>query len=90
MSIGFKDVLIALLLIALIVLVIFMIILVSHLTDTVKKTNFILDEGMDAAVAMADKVTGTVDGVRAKKDAVAGLAYKVIDPVAGLFDRFRR
>lgn len=91
-TVDVKGVLIGVLLIALIVLVVFLIVLVSNLTDTIKKTNAIIDGGTNAAVGAKEKmdnVSETVKGSVAKvTDAASGVvsvgtkvAGKVMDKV---------
>ena len=46
-TVSIKGVLIGVLLIALIVLVVFLIVLVANVTDTIKKTNAIIDGGTE-------------------------------------------
>ena len=62
-SVSVNGMLIGVLLIALIVLVVFLIVLVSNLTDTIKKTNAIIDGGTSAAA-----------GAKAKIEAAGGTA----------------
>ena len=91
-SVSVQGVLIGVLLIALIVLVVFLIVMVSNLTDTIKKANAIIDGGTSAAAGAKEKidnasnavkegvskVTGSASGVVAVGTQVAG---KVIDKV---------
>ncbi|MBR2674947.1 MAG: hypothetical protein IKE52_05775 [Mogibacterium sp.] len=75
-----QDLLIGILLIALIVLVIFLIVLVSNATDTVKKTNAIIDGGMAAAgsaKSKVDEVSAAARANAAKASAVADIGVQV-------------
>jgi len=85
-TVSIKGVLIGILLIALIVLVVFLIVLVSNLTDTIKKTNAIIDGGMSAALSAkekADSVSANVNGVVAKVGDVASTGVNAVQKVAG-------
>lgn len=73
-TIGFKDVLIGILLIALIVLVVFLIVLISNVTDTIKKANMIIDGGTSAAQGAKDKVDSVNAAVRENAARVTGVA----------------
>lgn len=88
LTLGLKDILISVLLVALIVLVIFLIVLVSKATDSIKKANDILDTGMSAADSVKGKIdnmTANVVGKRAKIEDLANtgatVAKTVIDKV---------
>ena len=76
-SVSVKGVLIGVLLIALIVLVIFLIVLVSNLTDTIKKTNAIIDGGTNAAVGAKTKIDNTSEKIK-------GSVSKVTDAASGV------
>ena len=65
------------LLIALIVLVVFLIVLVSNLTDTIKKTNAIIDGGTNAAVSAKAKVDNVSESVKGGVSKVTGVASGV-------------
>lgn len=89
-TISVKGVLIGILLIALIVLVVFLIVLVSNLTDTIKKTNAIIDGGTAVALNAKEKVDSASATVKGGVDKVAGVAshgieagQKVISKVSG-------
>ena len=64
-TVSIKGVLIGVLLIALIVLVVFLIVLVANVTDTIKKTNAIIDGGTNAAAGAAEKVHNASEKVKA-------------------------
>lgn len=88
LTLGLKDVLISILLIALIVLVVFLIVLVSKVTDSVKKANGILDTGMGAADSIKEKIDNVGNklvGKRAKLDDITKtgvtVAKTVVDKV---------
>ena len=74
-SVSVKGVLIGVLLIALIVLVVFLIVLVSNLTDTIKKTNAIIDGGTSAAAGAKAKIDNASNAVKegVSKDEAEGL-----------------
>lgn len=74
LTLGLKEILVSVLLVALIVLVIFIIVLVSKVTDSVKKANNILDTGMDAADSIAEKVNGITSNIASKKDKIGDFA----------------
>lgn len=87
-TVSIKGVLIGVLLIALIVLVVFLIVLVSNVTDTIKKTNAILDGGMEAAAGAkekADNISASVRQSAAKVGSVAQIGVnagqKLVDKV---------
>ena len=63
-TVSIKGVLIGVLLIALIVLVVFLIVLVANVTDTIKKTNAIIDGGTNAAAGAAEKVHNASEKVK--------------------------
>ena len=76
-SVSVKSVLIGVLLIALIVLVVFLIVLVSNLTDTIKKTNAIIDGGTNAAVSAKGKIDNVSETVKGGVSRVTGVASGV-------------
>ncbi len=87
-TVSIKGVLIGILLIALIVLVVFLIVMISNVTDTIKKANTILDGGMEAAASAkekADNLSATVKEGAAKVSGVAQLGVsagqKIVDRV---------
>ncbi|MBR0400493.1 MAG: hypothetical protein IJH95_06755 [Mogibacterium sp.] len=82
-SVSIKGVLIGVLLIALIVLVVYLIILVSNLTDTVKKANTILDMSTDAAISAKNKVDEVNNSVREKVDKVNSIVDNGLNTVKG-------
>ena len=69
-----KGVLIGVLLIALIVLVVFLIVLVANVTDTIKKTNAIIDGGTNAAAGAKEKVHNASEKVKEGASKVSGIA----------------
>lgn len=73
-TVSLTGVLIGILLIALIVLVVFLIVLVSNATDTIKKTNAILDGGTAAAKGAKAKVDGVGETIRDGVDKARGFA----------------
>ena len=86
-SVSVKGVLIGILLIALIVLVIFLIVMVSNLTDTIKKANAILDSSTSAAQGAKEKVDGINNAVKEKAAVVSGYASTGINMAKGLIGR---
>jgi predicted PurR-regulated permease PerM len=84
------GVLVGILLIALIVLVVYLIILVSNLTDTVKKANMILDGSMAAAESAINKVESVNNSVKEKTAAVTNLAETGINAVTGVVNKITR
>ena len=93
-EVSVKGVLIGVLLIALIVLVVFLIVMVSNLTDTIKKANTIIDGGMAAASSAkekADNMSASVkEGASKVKGVVsdaANVASGGVSAVTGLIER---
>lgn len=85
-TLSIKEVLIGLLLIALIVLVIFLIVMVSNLTDTIKKANAIIDGGTNAAAGAKEKVdnvSGKIKEGAAKVGSVASLGISAGQKIVG-------
>lgn len=87
-TVSVKGVLIGVLLIALIVLVVYLIILVSNVTDTIKKANAIIDGGTSAAASAKEKmdnVSATVKEGASKVGSVASVGIsagqKLLDKV---------
>ena len=87
-SVSVKGVLIGILLIALIVLVVFLIVMVSNLTDTIKKANAVLDGGMSAAESAKNKIDGVNDSIKEKKDKVKDVAQTGISAAQGVVGKF--
>ena len=83
-KVSISGVLIGILLIALIVLVVYLIIMVSNLTDTIKKANFILDGSIAAAEEAKTKVEGVNNSVREKVSAVTNIANSGVNAVTGV------
>lgn len=77
-TVSIKGVLIGVLLIALIVLVVFLIVLVSNLTDTIKKTNAIIDGGTNAAAGAKEKMDNAAEAVKGGVSKVTGAASGVV------------
>ena len=77
-SVSVKGVLIGILLIALIVLVVFLIVMVSNLTDTIKKANAIIDGGTNAAVGAKEKIDNVSETVKGGVSKVTGVASGVV------------
>ena len=73
-TVSIKGVLIGVLLIALIVLVVFLIVLVANVTDTIKKTNAIIDGGTNAAAGAKEKVHNASEKVKEGASKVSGIA----------------
>ena len=73
-TVSIKGVLIGVLLIALIVLVVFLIVLVANVTDTIKKTNAIIDGGTNAANGAKEKVHNASEKVKEGASKVTGIA----------------
>lgn len=74
-TLSLKDVLIGILLIALIVLVVFLIVLISNITDTIKKANYIIDGGTNAAHGAKERVDSVNALVRENAAKVSGVAH---------------
>jgi peptidoglycan hydrolase CwlO-like protein len=81
------GVLIGILLIALIVLTVYLIVMVSNLTDTIKKANAILDGSMAAAGEAKSKVESVNNSVREKASKVTGLANSGVNAAMGLVNK---
>jgi peptidoglycan hydrolase CwlO-like protein len=81
------GVLIGILLIALIVLTVYLIVMVSNLTDTIKKANAILDGSMAAAGEAKNKVESVNNSVREKASKVTGLANSGVNAAMGLVNK---
>ena len=77
-TVSIKGVLIGVLLIALIVLVVFLIVMVSNLTDTIKKANAIIDGGTSAAAGAKKKIDNVSDTVKGSVSKVTGIASGVV------------
>ena len=86
-TLSLKGVLIGILLIALIVLTVFLIVLVSKLTDTLKKANAIIDGGMGAATSAAEGVSNFKSDVKEKFGFVGRLFKKGSDLVLGVANK---
>jgi peptidoglycan hydrolase CwlO-like protein len=82
------GVLIGILLIALIVLTVYLIVMVSNLTDTIKKANAILDVSMAAVGEAKNKVESANNSVKETASKVTGLANTGVDAVTGLVNKF--
>lgn len=79
MTIDLKDLLLIILIGAAIVLVIYLIVMVSNLTQTLKKLNTVLDDSKRITKVAAEK-TETLDGVI---DETADMMLGVVDTVRG-------
>ena len=79
-TVSVKGVLIGILLVALIVLVVFLIVMVSRLTDTIKKANAIIDSGTGAVTGTKEKINGVFESAKSKVGMGVGL-------VQGLFNK---
>lgn len=77
-SVSVKGVLIGILLIALIVLVVFLIVMVSNLTDTIKKANAIIDGGTNAAAGAKEKMDNAAEAVKGGVSKATGVASTVV------------
>ena len=86
-TVSIKGVLIGVLLIALIVLVVFLIVMVSNVTDTIKKTNAIIDGGTNAAVGAKEKVQNASEKVRESASKVTGIAAMGVKAAGGILDK---
>lgn len=86
-SISIKGVLIGILLIALIVLVVFLIVMVSNLTDTIKKANAIIDGGTSAAGTAKEKVDNMSAVVKESAAKVGGVASLGISAGQKILDK---
>jgi peptidoglycan hydrolase CwlO-like protein len=84
------GVLIGILLIALIVLTVFLIVMVSNLTDTIKKANAILDGSMAAVGEAKNKVESANNSVKEKAAKVTDLANSGVNAVTGLVSKFTK
>lgn len=85
-SVDVKGVLIGILLIALIVLVVFLIVMVSNLTDTIKKANALIDGGTTVAgnaKAKVDNVSESVKEGAAKAKEIAAGGVSVVTGLIG-------
>ena len=86
-TVSIKGVLVGVLLIALIVLVVFLIVLVSNLTDTIKKTNAIIDGGTNAAAGAKAKVDEVSDKVKEGASKVTGIAATGVKAAGKVIDK---
>ncbi len=86
-TVSVKGVLIGILLIALIVLVVFMIVMVSNLTDTIKKANSIIDGGTEAVISAKAKVDETNASIKEKTSVVTGVAKTGVDTAFKLINK---
>ena len=86
-TVSIKGVLIGVLLIALIVLVVFLIVLVANVTDTIKKTNAIIDGGTNAAAGEKEKVQSASDKVREGASKVTGIAAMGVNTAGKILDK---
>ena len=87
-TVSLTGVLIGILLIALIVLVVFLIVLVSNATDTIKKTNAILDGGTAAAKGAKAKVDGVNETIKDGVDKAKGFAGMGVQMGQQVINRF--
>ena len=79
-TVSIKGLLIGALLIALIVLVVYLIILISNVTDTIKKTNAIIDGGTEAAdfaITKAAEIGNSARDSAAKVNSMAGIGVEL-------------
>jgi hypothetical protein len=60
------------------VLVVFLIVLVSNLTDTIKKTNAIIDGSTSAAAGAKEKIDNASNAVKESVSKVTGAASGVV------------
>ena len=79
-TVSIKGVLIGVLLIALIVLV-------SNVTDTIKKTNAIIDGGTNAAVGAKEKVHNASEKVKEGASKVSGIAAMGANAAGKILDK---
>ena len=86
-TVSIKGVLIGVLLIALIVLVVFLIVLVANVTDTIKKTNAIIDGGTNAAAGAAEKVHNASEKVKEGASKVTGIAAMGAQTAGKILDK---
>ena len=86
-EVSITGVLIGILLIALIVLVVFLIVLVANVTDTIKKTNAIIDGGTSAAAGAKEKVDNVSSAVKEGASKVTGAASVGAQAAGKLLDK---
>lgn len=86
-TVSIKGVLIGVLLIALIVLVVFLIVMVSNVTDTIKKANAILDGGTAAASSAKAKVDEMGAAARESAAKVSGTAELGVQVAQNLLNK---
>ena len=86
-TVSIKGVLIGVLLIALILLVVFLIVLVANVTDTIKKTNAIIDGGTNAAAGAAEKVHNASEKVKEGASKVTGIAAMGAQTAGKILDK---
>lgn len=89
-TVSIKGVLIGTLLIALIVLVIFLIVLISNLTDTIKKTNAILDGGTSAVAGAKEKLDSIENKVKDGAKKISGFADIGLGMIQKIFEKYTR
>lgn len=73
-NLSLTDVLLSFLLIALIVLVVFLIVLVSNVTDTIKKANMIIDDSTSAVGSAKEKIDSVNAMVKDNMSKATGVA----------------
>ena len=89
-TVDIKGLLIGVLLIALIVLVVYLIVMISNLTDTIKKTNAIIDGGMGAASSAKAKVDEVGAAARQSAAKATGAAEMGLQFAQGILEKFAK
>ena len=85
-----RETLIGILLIALIILVVFLTVLVSNLTDTIKKTNAIIDGGTNVAASAKAKVDNVSSTVKEGASRVTGIVAWTAGTVFRIWEKILR
>lgn len=86
-TVSIKGVLIGILLIALIVLVVFLIVMVSNVTDTIKKANAILDGSMSAAGSAKGKIDDVNSKIKENAEKAKGIAATGVTTAQGIVNK---
>ena len=84
LTLNFKTVLIAALLIALIVLVVFLIVAMSRLNDTLKMANTLLKSGTAAVDGVKQKIDDANAKSKARKDKIKGFVNTGLGAAKGI------
>lgn len=89
-TVSIKGVLIGTLLIALIVLVVFLIVFISNLTDTIKKTNAILDGGTSAVAGAKAKLDNFENKVKTGADKINGFVNIGLGMIQKILEKYTK